>query len=240
MVANPDEYFKEGGALCRFTENGKNQKREAFSDWETIAKHKRSGSAWEQDSVSVFAPRQRRYDGAASATAQALHELETRWRPLRLEATDGGPAAWLLSAERANVAGFKARAAQWAEAVPAGGAELQKRQQALSDHVQNQVVGAVRAWDQTHAATEAAWQSHHQRVEETARAIAQEKPPPDSWLSEVRYREQARKHVSDQKSAEELLLAAADKLRGLETERAPWAANRRCPTESRQKGQRNC
>ena len=177
------------------------------------------GSTSLQSWLSVMETQKKVLEGAAAATAQALSEVESHWRPVRLEATDGGPASWLLSAEQAKVASLKARAAQWTAAVPAGGSDLRKRQQALSDHVQGQVVSAVRGWDQTHAAAEAAWLSHHQRVEETTRAIAQDKAPPDSWLSEVRYREQARKHLSEQAAAEELLLGAASKLHDLEAER---------------------
>ncbi|CAE7384658.1 atpH [Symbiodinium microadriaticum] len=176
------------------------------------------GSTSLQSWLSVMETQKKVLEGAAAATAQALAEVESHWRPVRLEATDGGPASWLLSAEQAKVASFKARAAQWA--APAGGSDLRKRQQALSDHVQGQVVSAVRGWDQAHAAAEAAWLSHHQRVEETSRAIAQDKAPPDSWLSEVRYREQARKHLSEQAATEELLLGAASKLHDLEAERA--------------------
>eukprot|EP00439_Symbiodinium_sp_Y106_P086857 s122_g36.t1 len=178
------------------------------------------GSTSLQSWLSVMETQKKVLEGAAAATAQALSEVESHWRPVRLEATDGGPASWLLSAEQAKVASLKARAAQGTAAVPAGGSDLRKRQQALSDHVQGQVVSAVRGWDQTHAAAEAAWLSHHQRVEETTRAIAQDKAPPDSWLSEVRYREQARKHLSEQAAAEELLLGAASKLHDLEAERA--------------------
>lgn len=46
-----------------------------------------------------------------------------------------------------------------------------------------QVVSAIRLWDESHQAAEQAWQNHHERVEEAARAIAQERAPPDSWLS---------------------------------------------------------
>lgn len=40
---------------------------------------------------------------AASAAAQALSELETRWRPLRLE-LDAEVAGWLLGAEQSYAA----------------------------------------------------------------------------------------------------------------------------------------
>ncbi len=46
-----------------------------------------------------------------------------------------------------------------------------------------EVVAAIRIWDESHQAAEEAWQGHHERVEEAARAIAQERAPPDSWLS---------------------------------------------------------
>ena len=181
-----------------------------------------SGSTSLQAWLGVMETQKKVFEVAATTTAQALNDMESRWRPVRLEAIDGRAAAWLLSAERTNVASLKARAAQWA-AIPSGGAELKQRQEALADHLQSQVVNAVRVWDQAHAAAEAAWNSHHQRVEETTRAISQEKAPPDSWLSEVRYREQALKHLSDQAAAEDLLVRSASTLHDLEAERvALW------------------
>lgn len=53
----------------------------------------------------------------------------------------------------------------------------------LSKNRPVEVVAAIRIWDESHQAAEEAWQSHHERVEEAARAIAQERAPPDSWLS---------------------------------------------------------
>ena len=42
---------------------------------------------------------------AFNAAVQALDELETRWRPVRLEA-DAPAAGWLVSAERAALGSF--------------------------------------------------------------------------------------------------------------------------------------
>ena len=124
------------------------------------------------------------------------------------------------------------------------------------------MVSAIRLWDESHQAAEQAWQNHHERVEEAARAIAQDAAPPDSWLSistfcdtddtsydttgynkkcqaniwltlwciailgllagEVQYRERARKHVSDQAVADELLEASGQQLAALEAERVQY------------------
>ena len=174
--------------------------------------------------LAVLDSRRKLNEVAASAASQALADLESRWKPLRLEA-DGAVAAWLVAAERAYVAGLQRRAQGWATAAPEGGAKLRQRQQSLSDHLAGPVVQAVRAWDAAHQEAEAAWASHHERVEEASRAIASEKAPPDSWLSEVRYRERARKHLTDQAAVEQLLAASAQQLAALESERSQyWGA----------------
>ena len=60
---------------------------------------------------------------------------------------------------------------------------FQRPPEELSKNRPVEVVAAIRIWNESHQAAEEAWQSHHERVEEAARAIAQERAPPDSWLS---------------------------------------------------------
>lgn len=168
--------------------------------------------------LAVVETRQRLHQVAFNAAVQALDELDSRWRPLRLE-PDAAPAAWLVASERHALQGLTKC---WATAAPEGGQNLIQRFQTLSDHLSSQVVSAIRLWDESHQAAEQAWQNHHERVEEAARAIAQERAPPDSWLSEVQYRERARKHVTDQAAADELLLSTAQQLATLEAQRVEY------------------
>lgn len=168
--------------------------------------------------LAVVETRQRLHQVAFNAAVQALDELDSRWRPLRLE-PDAAPAAWLVASERQALQGLTKC---WATAAPEGGQNLIQRFQTLSDHLSSQVVSAIRLWDESHQAAEQAWQNHHERVEEAARAIAQERAPPDSWLSEVQYRERARKHVTDQAAADELLLSTAQQLAILEAQRVEY------------------
>ncbi|CAK9089511.1 ATP synthase subunit delta [Durusdinium trenchii] len=171
--------------------------------------------------LAILESRRKLNEVAASAAAQALSELETRWRPLRLE-LDAEVAGWLLGAEQSYAAKLSGQAKLWAAAAPEGGTSLRQRLQALSEHLASRVVAAIRLWDESHQAAEQAWQSHHERVEEAARAISQERAPPDSWLSEVQYRERARKHVTELGLVEELLRSSAEQLETLEAQRAEY------------------
>lgn len=159
---------------------------------------------------------------AAEASFKALEELEARWKPVRLQAYDGPAADWLLASEKSFVDSLTASAQVWASAVPDGGQNLRIRQQALADHVQSSVVKSFLSWDQSHQAALQAWLSHKQRLEDTVRAVAEERAPPDAWLSEVRYRELARKHLREQAAAGELLSKACNGLGSLEVERASY------------------
>lgn len=121
----------------------------------------------------------------------------------------------------------------WASAAPEGGSQLIQRLQALSERLSSKVVTAIRLWDESHEAAAKAWQSHHERVEEAARAMKEERAPPDSWLSEVQYRERARTHISQQAQVDELLLGTAQDLAALELERAEyWKSFAQCYSSS--------
>merc|ERR1711971_690951 len=92
-----------------------------------------------------------------------------------------------------------------------GGEDLLKRLRLLAEGLsQNgKVIAAVQAWDQANAAANEAWQEHNDRLQAAAKAVAEEQAPPDSWLSEVRYREMARAYLAYQVAAEQQLLPAA-------------------------------
>lgn len=159
---------------------------------------------------------------AAQASFKALEELEARWKPVRLQAYDGPAADWLMASEKTFADSLAASAQLWGSALPDGGQNLRIRQQALADYVQSSVVKSFLSWDQAHQAAIQAWLSHKQRLQDTIQAVAEERAPPDAWLSEVRYRELARKHLSEQASAWELLSKACDVLVSLEVERTSY------------------
>jgi len=160
---------------------------------------------------------------ASGAAARGVEELEAQWRPQRQDARDGEAAHWLLTAERAQVAALGARAARWATALRGGyGQELVRRLQALDAKLGAEVVSAYKAWDETHQTTLQAWESHGARLQDVARAADAVMTPPDTWLSEVRYREKARAYLVVQHSAEKVLNLAIDALSALEQERAEY------------------
>eukprot|EP00933_Yihiella_yeosuensis_P074016 TRINITY_DN82832_c0_g1_i1.p1 TRINITY_DN82832_c0_g1~~TRINITY_DN82832_c0_g1_i1.p1 ORF type:complete len:472 (+),score=94.64 TRINITY_DN82832_c0_g1_i1:95-1510(+) len=169
--------------------------------------------------LAVLETRRKLNEAAATAASTALQELEARWKPVRLDACDGAAASWLLASERAHVASLTADAKLWAQSAPEGGNALRNQHQVLAEHLQSEVVGAIRSWDQAHQDTSEAWLSHNQRLDDTAKAVAEERAPPDSWLSEVRYREFARKHSTEQARTEELISKALSTLNELEAER---------------------
>mmetsp|Transcript_123330 Transcript_123330/g.308076 ORF Transcript_123330/g.308076 Transcript_123330/m.308076 type:complete len:517 (+) Transcript_123330:160-1710(+) len=174
---------------------------------------------------TVLEARKALEEAAASAAIKATSELEARWRPVRVDAHDGEAAAWLLAAERAHAEARAASAKRWAVAAPADCNPLKRRHQALVDSANGSLPEVVRAWDAAHEAAVQAWQAHNERLESTARAVAEERAPPDSWLSEVRYRERARAVLVQQAATERLLEAKAMELVALEVDRARvWGA----------------
>lgn len=181
-----------------------------------------SMGAW----LAVVDSRRKLEEMASSAAARALEELEARWRPQRLEASDGEAAAWLLASERAHAAALAARGSLWATVVPPGaGAELRRCQQALCDTLTGSIAASARSWDEAHAAATQAWLAHDERLQAAARAMEEDRTPPDAWLSEVRYRERARAHLLSQAATEASLASAAETLASLEAQRAAfWEA----------------
>jgi len=84
---------------------------------------------------------------------------------------------------------------------------------------------AMRAWHAAHDAAMQAWECHNERLQATARAEAEGCAPPDSWLSEVRYRERARAELAQQAVVEQLLNSKTAELVALEVERGQvWVA----------------
>mmetsp|Transcript_8631 Transcript_8631/g.14117 ORF Transcript_8631/g.14117 Transcript_8631/m.14117 type:complete len:532 (-) Transcript_8631:85-1680(-) len=192
--------------------------------------------------LAALESRRKLEEVAAGAASRALSELEARWRPQRLDASDGAAAAWLLAAEQNQAAALGARATQWAAAIPEGGGELRRRHLQLWDSISptgapaaaaaaagispsqtgGSVACALRAWDSAHAAAEQAWQTHNQGLEASSQAAVKDQAPPDVWLSEVVYREVARTHAREQEAAEKKLTETAATLAGLEVERSAF------------------
>eukprot|EP00927_Polykrikos_kofoidii_P072391 TRINITY_DN68510_c0_g1_i1.p1 TRINITY_DN68510_c0_g1~~TRINITY_DN68510_c0_g1_i1.p1 ORF type:complete len:514 (+),score=87.77 TRINITY_DN68510_c0_g1_i1:181-1722(+) len=161
---------------------------------------------------------------AAAALSNTMEELEATWRPQRLEAIDGGAATWLLTSERAHAANLASRAALWGGVVPAESASLKRRYQSLCELVSpsGDVVSCVRAWDTAHEVAVKAWQSHNERLAAADRAQKEDQAPPDSWLSEVQYREKGREHIKMQTVAVNRLVEVAETLARLEIDRTTF------------------
>lgn len=169
---------------------------------------------------AVIESRRSLEDAAACASRRASDELEARWQPLRVDAHDGEAAAWLVAAERAHARTLSLHSKAWAALSPLVSVDLKRRHQALVEGLARGVVASLKSWDEAHDAAAQTWQAHHERLQLAARAVADERAPPDSWLSEVRYRERARAHLVQQAAAEGLLDAGMATLSALELERA--------------------
>lgn len=178
----------------------------------------RSGAASLEAWLGAIEARRRLLEVASGAATQAATDLEGRWRPQRLDESDGEAAVWLLAAERAHATDLAARASRWA-AVPAEGAELRRKYQALCSNLAGSILSDLRAWDTSHESLGQAWQKHNERLQE-ASTLPADQAPPDMWLSEVRYREQARAHLELQATAERVLAEAMESLVSLEGGRA--------------------
>lgn len=181
----------------------------------------RNGAASLEAWLGAIESRRRLLEVASGAATQAATDLEARWRPQRLDQSDGEAAAWLLAAERAHAAELVARASRWAAAVPAEAAELRRKHQALCNALAGSVLSDLRAWDASNESLGQAWQKHNERLEE-ASALPADQAPPDMWLSEVRYREQARAHLDLQATAERVLAESMESLVALEGSRAAF------------------
>lgn len=188
--------------------------------------------------MAVVATRRKLEEATSIAALKALDELDARWRPQRLELIDGDIAGWLATWERANAEETRARASRWSAAVPSGAEELQRLHQVLGDALWGSVASAVRDWDQSHGVATQAWFEHDGRLKAASRAIEQEQPPPDVWLSEVRYREVARNHLQLQAVTEQALNEAQKRMESLETQRASfWTAFSSAYCEAANRGQ---
>lgn len=131
-----------------------------------------------------------------SASTQALNEVETRWKPVRTEEIDGEAAAWLMAAERAQVAVHRANAARWASVLPQQFPNVRKTFEGLVDITGNVLPQTLRSWHACHDGACNAWQQHSERLQAVQIAENEGTAPPDPLLSEVRYRERVRSEVA--------------------------------------------
>jgi len=168
-------------------------------------------NAW----LAVLESRKKLEEVCAGAASKAIEELESNWRPLRLDACDGEAAAWLLAAEGTHVSSLLARASRWGAATPATASDLRGKYQALTESLFG-IVGAMREWDQAHEFVEQAWGSYHERMQNGAPGTTST----DSWLSELTYREHAHAYSAAQQTAETMLSTGVATLCTLEDERA--------------------
>jgi len=126
--------------------------------------------------------------------------------------------------EQQHIAILSSSAAQWADAIPAGLADLRHRYIGVAETLGSRLLQLVRTWDMSHEATVQAWQVHFAHLQEASRAILEERTPPDVWLSEVQYRERARNSLSARADAELELQKLAESVAKLEVERSElWA-----------------
>lgn len=196
--------------------------KQAASKLSTLQIRAQNGLASLDAWLAIIESRRKLEEVKAGAATAALDDLEARWRPTCLADMDGEAAAWILAAERSHASQLKAHALQLAAAIPEGGANLRQRYNAVCDELTGPVAKALRAWEAAHTAVEEAWSSHNDLQEKAARAVAEKRAPPDSWLSEVRYRESANAYRADQDAAASLLASCGTSLSGLEEDRGHY------------------